>query len=207
MDPEVFPTLSNVMNDPNTLHTQERLRGKVVFSPERIIRFVDNLAISLSRMHEADIVHLDLKPSNIFISEQGDLVTDFGLSNKVTDPSESFGTPRYMAPEQVMGEKVDGRSDLYSLSLIVYEMMTGTSLVWGIDPLTLALDQVELINNQRRIRLSQDLERYCQHYHLHHETVVQFFEKTLTHKEDRPANVAEYQELLRTALTPQPFIH
>jgi len=79
------------------------------------------------------MIHRDVKPSNVLIDEQGNcLLTDFGLarmveisSDKLTSAGEIMGTPAYMSPEQGKGDTLDGRSDLYSLGVIFYEMLTG----------------------------------------------------------------------------------
>ena len=88
---------------------------------------------ALDYAHQKGIVHRDIKPSNIIITSQGQVkVTDFGIA-RIEDPSgyqqtqagEVLGTPLYMSPEQVMGHPVDGRSDIHSLGVILYELATG----------------------------------------------------------------------------------
>jgi len=94
------------------------------------------IASALSAAHERDIVHRDLKPDNVFLLEISDgstfcKVLDFGISKDLseeqdlTKTGELFGTPRYMSPEQSEGRELDGRTDLYSLGCILYEMLTG----------------------------------------------------------------------------------
>ncbi|HDP24516.1 MAG TPA: PEGA domain-containing protein [Deltaproteobacteria bacterium] len=103
------------------------------FTPEEIGSIAIQLAESLHYAHSRGIVHRDIKPSNIIVGESGQVkITDFGIAH-IEDPSmtqqtqagQILGTPVYMSPEQVMGQKLDGRSDLYSLGVILYEIALG----------------------------------------------------------------------------------
>ncbi len=86
----------------------------------------------LSEAHRLGVVHRDLKPSNIMIDKEGEAkIMDFGIARSlrtkgITGPGVVIGTPEYMSPEQVDGKEADQRADLYSLSIILYEMVTGT---------------------------------------------------------------------------------
>jgi len=93
------------------------------------------VARALEAAHEAGLVHRDLKPQNLFLTSDGELkLLDFGVAMAVADTADTekrqkgfavFGTPEYMAPEQVAGEPVDARCDLYALGCVLYELITG----------------------------------------------------------------------------------
>jgi serine/threonine-protein kinase len=84
--------------------------------------------------HQVGIIHRDLKPANILINDEGLLkIVDFGVAaaatsgdTQLTKTGYVFGSPKYMAPEQILGKKVDHRADIYSVGVILYEMLTGT---------------------------------------------------------------------------------
>ena len=99
---------------------------------ESAISILVQIARGLHQAHVHDVVHRDLKPDNILLSTSGEAkITDFGLARTLTDnlhltkTGEAVGTPYYMSPEQIRGEKVDARSDIYALGVIAYELITG----------------------------------------------------------------------------------
>jgi serine/threonine-protein kinase PpkA len=96
------------------------------------VRYLKEISSALARIHELGILHRDLKPGNIMLrSDDSIALIDFGLAKRmrmeqeITASGEIFGTPYYMSPEQGHGNNVDLRSDLYSLGVIFYEMLTG----------------------------------------------------------------------------------
>src|SRR5688572_3980171 len=119
----------------------QTVRAEGPMAPERAIHVMVQVCGALEEAHQKGIVHRDLKPENIFLTNLGGItdypkVLDFGLA-KVTEKEMRpgsliltqegmvFGTPEFMSPEQARGEKLDGRSDIYSLGIILYELLTG----------------------------------------------------------------------------------
>jgi serine/threonine-protein kinase len=97
----------------------------------RVLSIVARVAEALAYAHRQNVVHRDIKPANIMYEDASDTVkvTDFGIA-RITDASKTktglvLGTPSFMSPEQIAGRKVDGRSDLYSLGVTLYQMLTG----------------------------------------------------------------------------------
>jgi len=97
---------------------------------KRVLNIISLVAEALGYAHEQEVVHRDIKPANIMLMKNDQVrVADFGIarviSSSKTHTGVIFGTPSYMSPEQVAGKKVDGRSDLFSLGIVFYEMLTG----------------------------------------------------------------------------------
>ena len=108
-----------------------RFQAEGKLSPDDAARLAHEVAMALAAAHERGVVHRDIKPDNILLDASGHAtVTDFGISRVTSRPSgEQFGvtvgTPHYMSPEQAMGEDVDGRADVYSLGVVLFEMLAG----------------------------------------------------------------------------------
>jgi tRNA A-37 threonylcarbamoyl transferase component Bud32 len=109
-----------------------RQRMKASMSPETALSYVEQIASALNAIHAVGVLHRDLKPANVMLRTDGSLcLIDFGLAKanemevSLTGTREIFGTPYYMSPEQGHAEEIDGRSDLYSLGVMFYEMLTG----------------------------------------------------------------------------------
>lgn len=98
----------------------------------------------LAEAHQLGVVHRDLKPSNIMIDKEGNAkIMDFGIARSteaegITEAGVIMGTPEYMSPEQVEGDEVDTRSDIYSLGVILYELVTGNAPFKGKTPISIA---------------------------------------------------------------------
>jgi serine/threonine-protein kinase len=107
------------------------------FTPSRAVEIATQICDVLEEAHRLGIIHRDLKPSNILLGKRGVCVLDFGVAKVLASSAEStathastgsgqlIGTPRYMSPEQCLGQRVGARSDLYSLGVLLYEMLAG----------------------------------------------------------------------------------
>jgi serine/threonine protein kinase/Tfp pilus assembly protein PilF len=111
----------------------------------RAITIAQQTCEGLSEAHSLGVVHRDLKPSNIMIDEDGNArIMDFGIARSakekgITGAGVIIGTPEYMSPEQVDGKEADQRSDIYSLGVVIYEMLTGKLPFEGDTPLSIAV--------------------------------------------------------------------
>ena len=100
------------------------------FPPEKVIALVSQIASAVDYAHSKGVIHRDIKPSNLILYESERVkVTDFGIAKLVdaemTQSGTLLGTPSYMSPEQAMGDKLDGRSDIFSLGVCAFEMLSG----------------------------------------------------------------------------------
>ena len=108
---------------------QDALRERVP-PVEKVIDIIKQVCAGLDFAHAKGVIHRDIKPANIMIEPNGTVkIMDFGiakgLGSGLTSTGQVVGTPNYMSPEQVKGRKLDGRSDLFSLGVVLYEMLTG----------------------------------------------------------------------------------
>src|SRR5207244_2433767 len=112
----------------------ERLTARGTLELTETLRIGMQAAAGLAAAHEQGLVHRDVKPANILLEKgvERAVLTDFGLARAADDVTLTrwgivAGTPQYMSPEQARGEPLDGRSDLFSLGCVLYEMATGVS--------------------------------------------------------------------------------
>ncbi|MDH4107845.1 MAG: serine/threonine protein kinase, partial [Gammaproteobacteria bacterium] len=100
---------------------------------KKALRFSVDIATGMAVAHQAGVIHRDLKPANILVNNEGLLkIVDFGVAaaaksgdTQLTKTGYVIGSPKYMAPEQILGKKVDEKADIYSVGVIMYEMVTG----------------------------------------------------------------------------------
>jgi len=131
------PFLVSELLEGETLHSR---LAKGALSPRKAVEIGAQMAQGLAAAHDKGVVHRDLKPDNVFISREGRVkILDFGIAKlnpksgtdgptfqvAATEPGMVLGTVGYMSPEQVRGENVDQRSDIFSFGTILYEMLTG----------------------------------------------------------------------------------
>ena len=118
-------------------------------SLSQIRSIISQVGAALDYAHARGLIHRDVKPSNILVDESGNcLLTDFGLAKMVegsaalTTSGAIMGTPAYMSPEQGMGQKLDGRSDIYSLGVILYEMASGRTPYSAETPMAVVIKHI-----------------------------------------------------------------
>jgi len=126
----------------------DELLTKGPISPEITVQILEQIAPALDYAHREGVLHRDLKPSNILLDSNGDAyITDFGIarilgSNNKLTTSGVVGTPSYMSPEQAQGHDLDGRSDIYALGVVLYEMLAGVRPFEGETPYNIAVKHV-----------------------------------------------------------------
>lgn len=119
---------------------QQEIQSVGAIPMNRCLSILGQLADALDYAHQQGLIHRDVKPANVIIgSRDHATLTDFGLvkaakTSKITGQGSALGTLKYMSPEQAAGKELDNRSDVYSLGVIVYEMLTGESPFTGTTP-------------------------------------------------------------------------
>jgi len=142
------------------------LAARADFSLSERVELVRQAASALEHAHERGVLHRDVKPGNILLTRQGRVkVADFGIgklltagTTDMTRAGQLVGSPAYMSPEQIRGEKLDGRSDLFSLGVVFYELLTGSRPFPG-DSITTLVYQILHTEPRDPLELRADLPR------------------------------------------------
>src|SRR6266516_1688325 len=147
-EPSHVPYIVMEYVDGRTL--RDLLRDDRRLMPERALEITDGVLRALDYSHRAGIVHRDIKPGNVMLNRQGEIkVMDFGIARAIADTqatmtqtAQVIGTAQYLSPEQARGERVDARSDLYSVGCLLYELLTGRPPFTGDSPVSIAYQHV-----------------------------------------------------------------
>jgi serine/threonine-protein kinase len=128
---------------------RELLRAEGALEPRRVAEIAVAVAAALGAAHERGLVHRDIKPANVLLTPDGGVkVTDFGIarawddSDQLTRTGAVIGTATYFSPEQAQGLNADGRSDIYALGVVMYELLTGVPPFVGESPVSVAYQHV-----------------------------------------------------------------
>lgn len=141
-------------------------KGKLDY--REALSIASQISDALTAAHAKNIVHRDIKPHNILITEDGKIkVTDFGIArfgtgNTLSTNNDILGSVHYISPEQAKGFCVDNRSDIYSLGVVIYEMLSGKLPFEGENPVSIAMMQIEE-NPAEILELSPDMPVSAQH--------------------------------------------
>ncbi len=125
------------------------LRFEAPLSLQRALKLLRAIAAGVAVAHEGGLIHRDLKPGNILISQQGEVkITDFGIARNIaetglTESDTVWGTSHYIAPEQALGETLSTATDIYSLGVLFFQMLTGILPYPGDDPVAVALAHIQ----------------------------------------------------------------
>ena len=169
-------------------------------SPERAAYLIDLILSALEHAHGAGIVHRDVKPANVMVTDEGGVkIMDFGIARVLGAEQKTvdfrlMGTPAYMSPEQVLGEVVDGRSDLYSVGVLFYRLVSG-ALPFSADT-ALAMLQRQIRDSPMPLAAhGQGLPEWCE----------QIVQRALAKSPaDRFQSAEEFREALARATGPLP---
>jgi len=174
---------------------KQRIRARKQIGLQESLAIIGQIAAALFYAHGKGFIHRDVKPDNIMFRADGTpVILDFGIArvleatSKITRSGTSLGTPRYMSPEQLKAKRVDGRSDIYSLGVVLYEMLCGVPPFKGSHTMSVVLKHI----SEPIPKLPEEL-RSCQ----------PLIERMLAKERDeRIASESEWRELIKPLLKP-----
>lgn len=182
---------------------RERLQEEGRLSVEVTTRLTEEVADALAYAHRQGVVHRDIKPENILLHEGHAIVADFGIGKALAAARETstltqvgmmIGTPAYMSPEQAAGEELDGRSDLFALGCVMYEMLTGDAAFTA--PTAAALIARRFVHTPPSVTESRAEVPGA---------IAALVQQLLARDAvDRPASATDVVTMLRTPSLPQP---
>jgi serine/threonine-protein kinase len=138
--PQIATIFELLQDETDLVMVMEFVRGETLdklaerlgpIAPDRAAYLIDQILSALEHAHRAGVVHRDVKPANVVVTDEGGIkIMDFGIARVLGAEQKTvdfrlMGTPAYMSPEQVIGEEVDGRSDLYSVGVLFYRLISG----------------------------------------------------------------------------------
>ncbi len=158
-DPHIIQVYTIGKEDGQPFFSMEYVEGESLsgmlkregrLAPDQALSIVHQTAMGLSTAHDRGVIHRDIKPGNLMINQRGSVkIADFGIalsakdiSQKLTSTGEFVGTPGYLSPEVCLGKPVDQRSDIFSLGIVLFEMLTGRTPFTDESPLGLMLEVV-----------------------------------------------------------------
>ena len=186
-----------------TLRDVMENEGQLSF--QKAVNYLEQMAAALDFAHARGVIHRDIKPANMLLTPEGRLLlTDFGLVKvlsenqseqmRLTGAGAPVGTPDYMSPEQVIGSEVDGRADQYSLGVVLFQMLTGTTPFQGETPMQIASQQLHMQPPAPR-SLRSDLPEAAERVLLR---------AMAKRPDDRFGTAQEFSSAFRAALVEQP---
>ncbi|MBW1803065.1 MAG: protein kinase, partial [Deltaproteobacteria bacterium] len=164
----------------------------------KVLDIVAHVAEALEFAHKDGVIHRDIKPANIMLLKTGGVkVTDFGIAKAIsssrTKTGVILGTPNYMSPEQIMGQKIDHRSDIFSLGVLFYQLLTGDTPFHG-DNLSNLLYQITQVKHPSIRTLNSKIPKICE----------QIIDKSLAKNPDQrfknAADMAKYIRILASKM-------
>ena len=132
----------------------------------RVLDIIADIAEALDFAHRADVIHRDIKPANVMLLNNGHVkVTDFGIAKAISSSKTKtgviLGTPNYMSPEQIMGQKIDSKSDIFSLGILFYQLLTGELPFHG-ENLSGLLYQITQVKHSSPRNYNRKIPKVCE---------------------------------------------